>query len=459
MSFLGSQVVTQKKNRARRFEIRTAGGPSTVVMTNIEERRPSLVHSPWVPMVIVGLALACRLLAVSAGTDLLIHDEITYVKYGREIADGSGSFPTFYQPLYLAFLASIFKLFGPGLLAARIAQSLLGALTTWLVYRVGTELFDRSVGLVAAVIIATFPEIVGFTALFYTENLFLPIFVLALLLTCRALRSPSAIGACAGAGLAFGFAMLTRQIDCYFALAVAGFVTVVPAATTRARWLRASAYLSPLLLVGGLWMTVNYARVGHFVLTTNQWNLLLAGNHRAEDLTGYASIKDDAEREAYARDRALDEIWREQPQWILRKVDTFVSQMWTPRNFVFRQADRNGSSKIAVWIWFAISSLFLAVLIVGGVIGICVAPADARRVLLVSLLVYMSLVHLATDAVSRHRLPYVPILAVYAAFLLVRARTMTAVLPRTIPRARIAVISVVLACVGWGWFRFFASVL
>jgi len=62
----------------------------------------------------------------------------------------------FYQaPLYPFFLAGVYRLFGVSLLAARIAQALLGSGTAVLVYLIGRRSCGRATGVVAGLIAAS----------------------------------------------------------------------------------------------------------------------------------------------------------------------------------------------------------------------------------------------------------------------------------------------------------------
>lgn len=81
--------------------------------------------------------------------------------------------------------------FGPSLLAPRLAHAVLGAITVVLTYALGARVSGRGAGLVAAAFVAFLPEMAGFTALFYTAHLFLPLAVGALLVLLSALQNPA----------------------------------------------------------------------------------------------------------------------------------------------------------------------------------------------------------------------------------------------------------------------------
>ncbi len=76
------------------------------------------------------------------------------------------------MPLYPLFLA-LFAWRGPGgILAARLAQAVIGAITAWLVYRFAQEALGRRPGLIAGLLAACDPYSIFFCNLLLTEVLF-----------------------------------------------------------------------------------------------------------------------------------------------------------------------------------------------------------------------------------------------------------------------------------------------
>jgi 4-amino-4-deoxy-L-arabinose transferase-like glycosyltransferase len=370
---------------------------------------------------ILFVALGVRLFFVFLAGDRCVADEESYVRIGRGLADGTGRLTAFYPPLYLFFLAAVFRVFGPGLLAPRIAQAFLGVATTYLVFRLGKEVGGRRSGLVAALLFAVFPEVAGFASLYYTENLFLPFFVAALVVFLSLLRRPSSYAQSCLAGVCFGLGVLTREVVLFFAFGAAIFLWLAPASNTQVRLRRVFAYLLPLCLLVGGWMSVNYTIHGRFVLTTNRWKMLFEGNHEPADYPVHVALwqRDEFAGEAFARDKAIEKIRKEQPLWFFRKVADSMSRMWTPKDFVTREMSFDGATHARMLAVFVPSTLVLAALLVAGVLGICAAPRNRGRTFLASLVLFLLLVHVVTTAVSRHRLPLIPVLAAYAGCFLV----------------------------------------
>jgi len=112
---------------------------------------------------IVGLAAALRLAyTLSSRTspffDHLDLDTKFYDSWARRIAAGDwvGHDVFFMGPLYPYFLGLVYKIFGPSLLAAKLVQSLVGALSAGVVYLLGREVFGAAVGVVAGLLAALY---------------------------------------------------------------------------------------------------------------------------------------------------------------------------------------------------------------------------------------------------------------------------------------------------------------
>ncbi|MBV6395586.1 MAG: hypothetical protein HFACDABA_01164 [Anaerolineales bacterium] len=135
---------------------------------------------------------------------------------------------SFRAPLYPAFLALIYSLFGAGearFFAARFAQALLGAslapLAYWIALRFLPAAFlkeeaETKAARLAAWMVAAYPILLLYPIGLVTENLFLPFVLLAFLFLLRARERPAAARwLLSGAGL--GLAALTRSVILPFA--------------------------------------------------------------------------------------------------------------------------------------------------------------------------------------------------------------------------------------------------
>jgi hypothetical protein len=124
------------------------------------------------------------------------------------------------QPGYSLLLAPWLKLFGVGLLQARLLAVLFGLATLWCVYSLARDLFDEQVGLVAAMFLATDSNFLGVSRFARTDGPAVLFSVLALALFVRARKNGRLIPLF-GAGAAAGAAMLCH-LNCYWVVIVLG---------------------------------------------------------------------------------------------------------------------------------------------------------------------------------------------------------------------------------------------
>jgi len=147
----------------------------------------------WTPVFIWLLAVGVRwshivLLAdYDPAFEHQIMDARWHVEWARALAMGMWEpEPFFRAPLYPFFLGALFKIFGIGFLAPRLAQGALGALTCVLIWALGKKLAGPRVGSVAGIIAALYGPLVYFDSEFLIPALFLPLVIASLLLLMRA---------------------------------------------------------------------------------------------------------------------------------------------------------------------------------------------------------------------------------------------------------------------------------
>lgn len=124
------------------------------------------------------------------------------------------------QPGYSLLLAPWLKMFGVGLLQARLLAVLFGLATLWCVYACGVLLFGVEVGVVSALLLATDSNFLGISRFARTDGPAVLFAALALLLFLRARASGRRLPL-AGSGFAAGVAMLCHA-NCYWVVVVLG---------------------------------------------------------------------------------------------------------------------------------------------------------------------------------------------------------------------------------------------
>lgn len=105
------------------------------------------------------LALALRIVALlslkeSIYFDFLLWDERVYHTWAKKIANGTFQSSSVYEmaPLPAYLMALIYRVFAPDALYIRIANIVFGVLTCYLVYLIGKEMANRTIGLFACLI-------------------------------------------------------------------------------------------------------------------------------------------------------------------------------------------------------------------------------------------------------------------------------------------------------------------
>jgi len=179
--------------------------------------------------------------------------EMAYVDFSRHMARGDGlatsmlasyyipripSPISLWPPLYPASVAGLSKLGFTVPVAARLVSVMAFALTAAVLWRLGTVVFDRTVGTIAAVGLALWPPVAHIAGMALSENLFALLILLSVLISVRLIRGQEGPGrwpaiAVAG-GLVMGGAALTR----YVGLALVAIGALALLANLRGRSLK-----------------------------------------------------------------------------------------------------------------------------------------------------------------------------------------------------------------------------
>lgn len=162
------------------------------------------------------LALLLRLIYVwqIAGTPFFkspILDANVYDQRAWQIAQGDwiGHEVFFQAPLYSYFLGLIYAIFGHNYLVPRLIQTLLGSLSAWMVYRLGSRVFDRNVGFLAGLIFAVYGPLIYFSGELLTPTLEIFLLLTFLLKFDHLLDRPTSWNFLF-AGILLGLAAVTR---------------------------------------------------------------------------------------------------------------------------------------------------------------------------------------------------------------------------------------------------------
>ena len=89
--------------------------------------------------------------------------------------------------LYPLFIATVYKLFGPHVLYVRLIQIVIDSLTCVLIYLIGRTIFQRKVGIVAALLSSLYPGFVYYSIMLYQETTTIFLLALYLVFLCKAI--------------------------------------------------------------------------------------------------------------------------------------------------------------------------------------------------------------------------------------------------------------------------------
>jgi 4-amino-4-deoxy-L-arabinose transferase-like glycosyltransferase len=407
----------------------------------------------WLGVILLA-AFALRLAAlwVTQPTGL-VNDEYSYFTLakqfalGADIADADGR-----APGVVFFYAALMRVFGASADVARLGNVVLSTASVWLVYSLGRRFASTLVGLGAAAIVACYPGLIGFSHSLWSETLYVFLELGALLLLATH-RDGNVWLRLAGAGLLFGMGALTREVGLIVAVFCAGSLVYEGWPHWKTGVAKAALTLAACMVVVLPWSAHLKATTGHSVLITgNTWfNLYIASvgekmvnGQKTHPWNGYQLLGDTrSERETAARPIALRAVWNQMPLWPIKKLREF-NNLLAPTSFVVKRlrtaADDEGSATLFVlgkWRYvfklavldgplvregFALLTMatYVAVLLLGvaGLLLTCRSGAGQLLPLFLAFILGHVLPPLVTFALTRFRLPLMPIMAIGAASLL-----------------------------------------
>ena len=316
----------------------------------------------------------------------------------------------FYPPVYPYFLGVCFRL-TRSLTAVLAAQAVVGALLVPAVGRLGAQLFDRRVGLVAATVTAFYPELVWFSTHFWSETLLLTLLWWGVERLLRADAPGGGARTAFGAGALCALATLTREPVLY----------LLPIAAAWLAWRRpgglrrAGAFAAAAALVILPWTARNWVVFHAFVPVSTMGSFSLwQGNSTLTHLQVYQALSghDPVEQDRIARRKAWQAIGRRQPLWILEKVESEMPEFWKVGSEALDQLVGRGScgplSRRAVMSLELLLGIPYLALAGGFLLGLVRAPASRGFWLVLLVLGGYNAVHVVALATPRFRLPVLP---------------------------------------------------
>jgi 4-amino-4-deoxy-L-arabinose transferase-like glycosyltransferase len=368
------------------------------------------------------LAVRAAFLLLEPATHL-VGDERTWTDRAIEIVN-KGFSPLrnhiiFYPPLYKYFLAVSWSLTGD-FQAARWAQVVVGSLLVPVTALVGKRVFGARVGLVAAGLVAFYPELVWFTAHLWSEL----VFMLLLWWGMERLLAADESGATRTAivaGLLWALAVLTRETVLYFLPFAAGYLGWRAPRAGGGR--RAAAFFLTAILTIAPWTYRNWLMFHAFVpvSTAGGQNLFQGNTHLPRDETYRMreEVRGRVEQYRYAMRMGLAAIRDRQPWWIFEKLRSEMPRFWEADSLALIHIKRGayGSVSPGQASLSAVVVLLPYLIVMAGLVAGLARVEPTRPVLLLLLfLAYYTALHIVTHGFARYRLPVMPIVFLLAAF-------------------------------------------
>lgn len=335
------------------------------------------------------------------------------------------------MPAYPLFLATFAGMGDSGILAARLAQALLGGASVWLVMRWARDAFGARRALLAGLLACFDPFTVFFCNLLLSETLYVFLSLAAAYAAWRLLSRPAspAVADDLLVPLAGAAAVLTRP-------SAVGWVGLLLALVLLARQrdrLR-TALLHALVVTAVIlpWGLRNRAVLGDFAwLSTNGGVTLYdALGPQADGSSDQSFVADhpelaaldEAVRDGAWRRMALTAAWSD-PGRVVRLASVKLARFWNPLPNVATYRDSPAALVSAAWMLLIL--LMIAVAAVRCVTG---RPADvsasetresaggARLLVLIAAItiVYFTLLHCVYIGSVRYRIPLMPFLELLA---------------------------------------------
>ena len=186
----------------------------------------------------------------------------------------------FIMPVYPLFLAGLFLITGPSLVAGQIANSILDTLTCYLIYRVGRRGFGDRAGFLGALVYALYPGAWIACSRFLTEPLFVFltmafIAVFARFLSCGRWRYALLASLCCM------LSVLCKSVAGLLPIFLIGGVLVLPfwKGCRKRTIMGLSLCLSVVFLGVGAWVYRSYRLTDHFVFPSTSGGLALYAAH------------------------------------------------------------------------------------------------------------------------------------------------------------------------------------
>lgn len=401
---------------------------------------------------LVGFTFAV-LTIFAVGSDVVAFDDAPdYLSAAESILQGKpypreSSLPFFRPPLYPFFISCVWRIVPGSIVAVKLAQAGLFALTCWLLYRLGyLAAQDRLAALLGSLCYSVYPFALRQVAEIQTEPLHTMLIALGILGLASGLVNTERRGwTFFLAGIVFGIAALCRPTALPIGLGLT--LALVPLLWKQTGALRTTilAAMLPLGLAVAIvpWIWINWRETGEFIATTDGGGYALwFGNHpdtlriyrdtfaskREFDEYGNDYLSNRlprakmAEWEAAYHYRSLslrqrEKLWQNEAFRNMRGHPGTTAALFGEKAFAYWRPWLNPSAYSMKMVWFSGIAVVGLYLLAGTGAWLLCGSSTGRIVLwiITGLFLFSTLLHALVLSMIRYRLPYVdPYLCVLA---------------------------------------------
>jgi 4-amino-4-deoxy-L-arabinose transferase-like glycosyltransferase len=375
-----------------------------------------------VVLTVFGVALLLRLAYVlPLSPQKLSLDAYEWMDFAMRVATGSGYGDAWRPPGYITFLAGIFFVFGKSIIAVRIIQAILGALSCVLLYFVAKKTFSKGAATIASVLMCFYPYLIAYTGDLLSETFYTFMILLAVFLTLQCAEKPSYKNIVL-TGIVFGLTGLVKAtVMPFFLFSCAwlwystkkfrvGFLVGIFTLIAISPWtLRNHFYYKKVIPISTMWMSVYIASSDNAMLQESMGELDTPQPNSVMNQAIPADYPEllklpRMEQEKIYKQKSIEWIKNNPDKlaWLLKKRLIHFWRLYPMQAFRWQ--------KIAA---ILTSGIYLPL----GLIGIFLSYRYYRKTMLfAALFVIFTVVHIFFLLVMRYRVPIDPYIIMFAAF-------------------------------------------